>query len=293
MISLDSPRWKELRQAYGTAEAVPELLRAMEKEDAQRVAMTTSGGGSKSVWHDIWSSLCHQSSVYTATYAAVPYMVSVAKKGSLTLRLDVLVFCGIVQAFGNLVGGPVPADLIAEYETSLTKVVEMSRGIVSDAVREGLLDRFPLNSLVQSLLAIRYGGDATICILDRLGTGNDEIEVECSECGETSFVDLQSIPEDMIDRDSIAQDLKEAMLLVGESTGEPNRDSNEDIGEGSNNQADETRWSSVSIVQIAAAFAATYGDKDLADKIMLLRAAVACPSCDHQFMISDGILWGI
>lgn len=46
MLSPDSPRWKELRQAYGTAEAVPELLRAMEKEDAQQVAMTTSGGGS-------------------------------------------------------------------------------------------------------------------------------------------------------------------------------------------------------------------------------------------------------
>lgn len=46
MLSLDSPRWKELRQAYGTAEAVPDLLRAMEEEDAQRVAMTTAGGGS-------------------------------------------------------------------------------------------------------------------------------------------------------------------------------------------------------------------------------------------------------
>lgn len=297
MLSLDSPRWKELRQAYGTAEAVPELLRAMEKEDAQQVAMTTSGGGSKSVWGDIWSSLCHQYSVYTATYAAVPHMVSVAENGSLALRLDVLVFCGTVQAFGKLEGGPVPADLMADYEASLIKLVEMSRGIVSDAVREGLLDQFPLTYLIQSLLAIRYGGDATICILDRLGTGDDEIEVECDECGESSYVDLQNIPEDIIDRDSMAQDLEEAMLLVGESTGESNRDFSEDIGEdfgeGSNSQAGETRWSSVSIVQIAAALAAAYGDKDLADRIMLLRADVACPSCDHQFMISDGILWGI
>lgn len=297
MLSLDSPRWKELRQAYGSAVNIPALLRALAIEDAQMplstVTGTGSGSSSKSVWGDIWSSLCHQYSVYTATYAAVPHMVSVAENGSLALRLDVLVFCGTVHAFGKLEGGPVPADLMAEYEASLTKLVEMSRGIVSDAVRGGLLDQFPLTYLVQSLLAILYGGDATICILDSLGTGDDEIEVECDECGESSYVDLQNIPEEMIDRDSMAHDLEEAVLLVGESTGESNRDFSEDIGEGPNSKADETRWSSISIVQIAAALAATYGDKDLADKIMLLRADVACPSCDHQFMISDGILWGI
>ena len=61
--------WVELRDAYGSAEAVPGLLEAAAQEidwDAK-------------VWEDLWSRLYHQGSVYSASQAAVPRLVEIAR----------------------------------------------------------------------------------------------------------------------------------------------------------------------------------------------------------------------
>jgi hypothetical protein len=72
MLALDDPRWSDLFDAYGAATEIPDLLRKL-----------ASSPGPKSdyqaePWFTLWSSLCHQGDVYSASYAALPHIVRIA-----------------------------------------------------------------------------------------------------------------------------------------------------------------------------------------------------------------------
>src|SRR5437016_5183146 len=68
MLSLDSPRWRELRHAYGPAVDTPALLAELRAYPRCE--------GEKEPWWSIWSSLAHQGDVYSASFAAVPHVVA-------------------------------------------------------------------------------------------------------------------------------------------------------------------------------------------------------------------------
>jgi hypothetical protein len=67
LLSLDSPRWSELKHAYGQASDTPALLR--------RLANVPDSADDKEPWFSLWSSLAHQGDVYSASFAAVPHVV--------------------------------------------------------------------------------------------------------------------------------------------------------------------------------------------------------------------------
>lgn len=68
MIDLDSSVWMELTHAYGSAEDVPALLKALEPQpDAHEVEAEP--------YQALWSSLCHQGDAYYASYAASPHLL--------------------------------------------------------------------------------------------------------------------------------------------------------------------------------------------------------------------------
>ena len=62
--------WAALHHAYGTAEDVPDLLAAAED----------SGTDFGPAWDEVWSRLCHQGTVYTASYAALPALLEIANR---------------------------------------------------------------------------------------------------------------------------------------------------------------------------------------------------------------------
>lgn len=75
-LELDSPRWAELAQAYGTAEDVPRLLEALAcigREDARA-----------EVWFALWRTLHRPGVAFSASYAAAPHLLGIA--GALGLR---------------------------------------------------------------------------------------------------------------------------------------------------------------------------------------------------------------
>lgn len=67
MPGLYSPLWGELRDAYGSAEEIPELLR--------QLSALPSDNGSSEPWFSLWSALAHQGDVYSASFAAVPHVI--------------------------------------------------------------------------------------------------------------------------------------------------------------------------------------------------------------------------
>ncbi|MGV1825523.1 hypothetical protein [Agrobacterium vitis] len=71
MLPLNDPRWKELRHAYGDATDLPQLLQAL---DSSTETMTDK----TELWFSLWSRLCHQGDVYTASYVAVPHIIRIA-----------------------------------------------------------------------------------------------------------------------------------------------------------------------------------------------------------------------
>ncbi len=60
--------WTEVQDAYGSAEAVPGLL-------DQAAGLPSDAG----VWNDLWSRLCHQGTVYQASFLAIPALGEMAR----------------------------------------------------------------------------------------------------------------------------------------------------------------------------------------------------------------------
>lgn len=85
------PDWMSLHDAYGSAESAGAMLNALD-----------AGAGIAEVdWDELWSRLCHQSTVYTASVHALPYLLRAALRGSPETRLEPLVLAGAIVAHGD------------------------------------------------------------------------------------------------------------------------------------------------------------------------------------------------
>jgi hypothetical protein len=121
MIDLESPKWNELQDAYGSASKIPKLLSELALNTAPRKSTLDEP------WFSLWSSLCHQGDVYTASYAAVPYIVQIAganlDAASIDMSFYSLPACiEIARAQGK--GPDLPKDLKQEYQAAIRKLGE-------------------------------------------------------------------------------------------------------------------------------------------------------------------------
>jgi len=67
MMAGTTPNWSRLKHAYGSASDLLRLFEGIGDPEAGDVA-----------WEDLWASLCHQGTVYTASFAALPAPVDIA-----------------------------------------------------------------------------------------------------------------------------------------------------------------------------------------------------------------------
>lgn len=116
MINLDSRAWKKLTHAYGNADDIPALLRALQRlPNAQEV--------NAEPYHTLWSSLCHQGNAYDASYAASPHMLEICARNTSTIHYSVpqLVVC--IEISRLLGYAPqIPSELRAPYRKSLARL---------------------------------------------------------------------------------------------------------------------------------------------------------------------------
>ena len=114
MLSLDSPRWGELEHAYGHAGDIPALLaelRSFPKSEGQREP-----------WFSIWSALAHQGDVYSASFAAVPHVISVLASDPMRCDSAYFQFPAWVEICRINKSVPVPSDLQQAYFDSLVSL---------------------------------------------------------------------------------------------------------------------------------------------------------------------------
>lgn len=116
MLSFDDPRWNDLTHAYGTADDTPPLLRALLDQPDQ-------AGPDNEVWFTLWSNLCHQGDVYSASYAAVPHIVQMALSSGQPVSLDFFLLPACVEvARINGRGPAVPDDLSSAYVEAIRRL---------------------------------------------------------------------------------------------------------------------------------------------------------------------------
>lgn len=119
MLALDDPFWLQLNHAYGLASDIPNLLRNLALSPGQ------TSDDQAEPWHSLWSSLCHQGDVYTASYAAVPHLVQIAADTPGPIDWSFFGLPAAVEiARFNQRGPAIPPELIGSYEKALTRLVD-------------------------------------------------------------------------------------------------------------------------------------------------------------------------
>ena len=110
--------WSKLRHAYGGAADIPELL-----DQARRAP--AGGSYQYEPWFSLWSALCHQGDVYTASYAALPELIAAAqaRQEDHAAARECVLLAGMIELERALPEGrsppPIPPNLTTAYYTAL------------------------------------------------------------------------------------------------------------------------------------------------------------------------------
>lgn len=161
MLPLDVVPWSRLKHAYGQASDIPELLREL----LNNPTATT--------WSDLWSTLCHQSSVYPASFAAYPYLALVAARLQPGQRGEALLLLGMIAA--GETEGACPTEFRDEFEAAKVEAIDL-------VLRE--LEAQPKDVEDTVYLMEAFAGLHGCSISTHLEGFNDgEFYCECPQCG--------------------------------------------------------------------------------------------------------------
>jgi len=121
---LASVDWGSLRHAHGSADDVPELLRALASSDEKRRTAAV-----KELFGNIW----HQGTVYSATAAAVPFLYELLSGTDVTTRADIAGLLASIAA-GN---GYLEIHAVGQFrETWRSILAKKGKSLDEEIVRE-------------------------------------------------------------------------------------------------------------------------------------------------------------
>lgn len=117
-LAIDSARWSALEHAYGSAGDIPQFLRVLDTfppdtPDAEP-------------WFMLWSSLCHQGDVYSASFAAVPWVVRALETNPQRATMSYFLFPTCVEIGRLQRCVPIPSDLEKDYLIALSRLGELA-----------------------------------------------------------------------------------------------------------------------------------------------------------------------
>jgi hypothetical protein len=103
----------------GIAKDVPALLAALAASPEPR-------GPDAEPWFTLWSSLCHQGDAYTASYAAVPHIVEIARRKSGLIDFSFLSLPTAIEIARRTGHGPdIPSVLAEAYHQAIAGLIEI------------------------------------------------------------------------------------------------------------------------------------------------------------------------
>lgn len=167
----DMTDWQALRDAYGSAELVGSLLDRGDTDE-------------RTVWEELWSRLCHQGTVYTASYAALPRLAELATRRDPSGFVEPLFLATCIIASPD--GPETDVEVRTRYAYTIRVLHEVAERLVPLAG-----DDTDFVYRVQALLATE-GGGMWSSRLDALA--DQELELACRNCGEQLLISLESSP---------------------------------------------------------------------------------------------------
>ena len=119
MVPLDDQRWSDLQNAYGSSRQIPELLRQLKSHPPDDEPEAEP-------YFSLWSALCHQGDVYTASYAALPHIVAAIELAPAKAQWTLFLMIACIEIARSKGRGPeIPADCKMAYVESLGKVPQL------------------------------------------------------------------------------------------------------------------------------------------------------------------------
>ena len=108
--------WKALSHAYGEASEIPVLIAQLSLD---------STDSKNPLWEELWSRLCHQGTVYSASYAALPLLLEYVQTLSPETRTMPLVLIGAIIASEDLHGiERRPLDIIDRISVAARRLTD-------------------------------------------------------------------------------------------------------------------------------------------------------------------------
>lgn len=119
MLALDDQKWPALSHAYGSASDTPALLRQL------AILTLPQKEYDSDPWFSLWSSLCHQGNVFTASYAAVPHIVDIACRAEGPIDFSFFQLPAAIEvARQNGKGPALPVEIEDAYLNSISRLMD-------------------------------------------------------------------------------------------------------------------------------------------------------------------------
>jgi hypothetical protein len=184
-LPLDSPQWAELSHAYGPATETPTYLKALAK----------NGSEQRAILDQLWSTLCHQGTVYTASFAAVPHLVEIARNLPKEDGLQLIILVAMIERGRAVHNG---ATLPKAFETVYFASLELLGEVILDCLRKNW-NELDYKWLFISLATIR--GEVN------LGWAIDFLDkhIQCPICESELVMDNYHIADVVIKREGIRE----------------------------------------------------------------------------------------
>lgn len=161
--------WSRLSHAYGPADDIPALLDQLASDPTSER------------WTDLWSALCHQGSVYSASFAALPWLTRIARSDDPGQAVSALTLAGAIMA-----GADQPeeaADVRARYADELAALLSLA-----NEHRRAADDPNEYAYLLEAVLSFE-GVDGWSEDL-AWGLTNEEYQIACPGCEVDLFIVL-------------------------------------------------------------------------------------------------------
>lgn len=156
--------WSQLSHAYGSAEDIPAMFDRLEAEPGDEI------------WNDLWSALCHQGTAYSASFASLPRLATIAAGPDPANRLNAIFLAGAIMTDETRS----PGDTRDRYATEIAALLR----IANDSLRSAA-DPNDYIDVLQSVLGLE-GVPIWSEHLD--GLNGSDYEAVCPSCETELFI---------------------------------------------------------------------------------------------------------
>ncbi|MCM3135049.1 hypothetical protein M3629_19915 [Paenibacillus polysaccharolyticus] len=272
MLSLDRDLWAKLSGPYGSAEDAPRLLQQLQQQFSQEV------------FDELFQEyLFHQNTIYTATYAAMPFLARLACTTSdSAVRKELYINCGIIEAsrderhqtpyppswteLADEVGSTVCTQVYTDYVEAIDQLRSLTEQVLTD-VAELSTDDTEKRYVLIADAAFRE----SYIVANMLMTfsDGDEYVAECPACANEVYIwpdEHYAVPLKAYEQDPVFQPDQEAHAIIPASIW-----TDEETG-------------------ILAERTAKIGEQTLSAHLPYLAGKTTCPSCHENIAVWPALL---